>query len=445
MKFKVLTTCFAGGGTGHYTQQGRLSPDEKNTENQVINLHPELSWEVFEGFGGAVTDAAAYVYSLMNEEQKKEVLSTYFSKEGLGYRLLRVPVDSCDFSLETYDSLVEKEPVKVAVQRAGKYIFPMLKDIFAVCEEQPEIMVSPWSPPEYMKTNGQRQRGGHLKREYYPDWAEYICQYILALQAEGFPVKRMSIQNEANAVQKWDSCLYSAEEEREFLKTALYPALKKHGLDKIEIYIWDHNKERLYERAVETIDSETEKMIAGMAFHWYSGDHFEEMELVRKRFPGLKLILSESCLEYCKFRSDDVTEGVFSLLHELIGDLNHGMSMFHDWNLCLDEEGGPNYVGNYCHAPCLFHKGKKRLLPQPTLDCFYHISHYLRPGSVRIAHSVYTDKIESVAYKNTDGSIILVLLNRTEKQLPVNLRLHGQTGTLNVLPQSVTTCTIEYE
>lgn len=43
------------------------------------------------------------------------------------------------------------------------------------------------------------------------------------------------------------------------MKTALYPALKKHGLDKIEIYIWDHNKERLYERAVETIDSETEK------------------------------------------------------------------------------------------------------------------------------------------------------------------------------------------
>lgn len=214
MKFKALTTCFDGGGTGHYTQQGRLVPDEKNTENQVLNLHPEISREAFEGFGGAVTDAAAYVYSLMNEEQKKEVLSTYFSKEGLGYRLLRVPVDSCDFSLETYDSLVEKEPVKVAVQRAGKYIFPMLKDIFAVCEEPPEIMVSPWSPPEYMKTNGQRQWGGHLKKEYYPDWAEYICQYILALQAEGFPVKRMSIQNEANAVQKWDSCLYSAEEER---------------------------------------------------------------------------------------------------------------------------------------------------------------------------------------------------------------------------------------
>ena len=83
MKFKALTTCFAGGGTGHYTQQGRLVPDEKNTENQVLNLHPEISREAFEGFGGAVTDAAAYVYSLMNEEQKKEVLSTYFIKRDL--------------------------------------------------------------------------------------------------------------------------------------------------------------------------------------------------------------------------------------------------------------------------------------------------------------------------------------------------------------------------
>ena len=87
-----------------------LSPDEKNTEIQVINLHPEISWEVFEGFGGAVTDAATYVYSLMNEEQKKEVLSTYFSKEGLGYQLLRVPVDSCDFSLEMMIHLWKKNP-----------------------------------------------------------------------------------------------------------------------------------------------------------------------------------------------------------------------------------------------------------------------------------------------------------------------------------------------
>lgn len=442
MEFKTFTTCFAGGGIGRYTQEGSLKPDTKNTENQVINLHPDLQYEAFEGFGGAVTDAAAYVYSLMERQQKEEVLRTYFEKEKLGYRLLRVPIDSCDFSLETYDSLAEKEPLRVSIERAGKYVFPMLKDIFEVCEEPPEIMVSPWSPPEYMKTNEKRQRGGHLKEEFYPQWAEYLCQYILALENQGFPVKRMSIQNEANASQKWDSCIYTAEEEKKFLKNALYPALLKHGLTHVEIYLWDHNKERLYERAAEIIDSETEEMVTGMAFHWYSGDHFEEMDLVRKTYPNLKLILSESCLEYCKFRSDDVTEGVFSLVHELIGDLNHGMTMFHDWNLCLDETGGPNYVGNFCHAPYLFHREKKRLLPQPTLDCFYHVSHFIRPGSVRIAHSVYTDKIETTAYKREDGSIAMVCLNRTEKQLPVHLRINKKTAEFMLLPQSVTTCEI---
>lgn len=143
-----------------------------------------------------------------------------------------------------------------------------------------------------------------------------------------------------------------------------------------------------------------------------------------------------------KFRSDDVTEGVFSLVHKLIGDLNHGMTMFHDWNLCLDETGGPNYVGNLCHAPYLFHREKKRLLPQPTLDCFYHVSHFIRPGSVRIAHSIYTDKIETTAYKREDGSIAMVCLNRTEKQLPVHLRINKKTAEFTLLPQSVTTCEI---
>lgn len=190
MGFKTLTTCFAGGGIGHYIQKGRLKSDTKNTENQVVNLHPDLQYETFEGFGGAVTDGAAYVYSLMDQEQKQEVLHTYFEKEKLGYRLLRVPIDSCDFSLEPYDSLAERDPLRVSIERAGKYVFPMLRDIFEICEEPPEIMVSPWSPPEYMKTNEKRQRGGHLKEEYYSQWAEYICQYILALENQGFPVKK---------------------------------------------------------------------------------------------------------------------------------------------------------------------------------------------------------------------------------------------------------------
>lgn len=437
MKLEAVTTTFTGGGVGTYSQNQAFVQDVKQKENNLVNLYPEWTYESFDGFGGAVTEAAAYVYSLMNPEQKREMLEMYFGENGLNYRLLRVPVDSCDFSLEPYDSVGDP-----SFERAGKYIFPMLEDIYRTSARPPEIMVSPWSPPAYMKTNGSRQGGGSLKEEYYEEWAEYICSFILTLRKKGFPVKRMSVQNEAKAKMRWDSCIYTPEEEKRFIKNALYPALVRNRLEDIEIYIWDHNKERMYERAVAVIDEETDSMIAGVAFHWYSGDHFRALDLVRKQFPGKKLVLSESCLEYSRFQQGNITPGVFSLLHELIGDLEHGMNLFHDWNLCLDETGGPNYVQNNCHAPYLFHRAKQRLLPQPTLQCFYHFAHYLTPGSVRMEHSIYTEDIETTAFVRSDGTQVVILLNQTQKQLPAVLRENGRIAEITLLPESITTCCI---
>lgn len=443
MILEAVSTSFFGNSMGIYKQDQKFRTDLNKTENQVLNLYPEITYDEFEGFGGAVTDSAAYIYSLMDRAQREEVLRTYFTKEELNYRLLRVPVDSCDFSLEPYAALGRKEDREIlSFERMERYIFPMLKDICAMAENPLELMLSPWSPPAHMKTNNSRQRGGRLKKEYYQAWAEYLCKYICKFQENGFPVKRISIQNEANAVQKWDSCLYTGEEEKTFLISALYPAMKNHGLEKVEIYLWDHNKERLFERALESIDQDTDSMISGLAFHWYSGDHFEAMDLVKRRFPGKKLILSESCLEYSKFQKESLNQGIFALIHEIIGDLNHGMVMFHDWNLCLDEMGGPNYVGNYCHAPFLFHTVKKRLLPQETLRCYYHFSHYLDKGSRRMAHSCYSKKIEVTSFVKTDGSQAVMLMNSEKEQLPVIFRENGQIAEIMLPPESITTCEI---
>lgn len=441
-RLEAVTTSFLGGVTGIYKQESVFEEDCKQVENQVVNLYPDMLYEEFEGFGGAITDSAAYVYSLMDEGQKAEVLRTYFTKEHLHYRLLRIPIDSCDFSLEPYEALQAGENGRCNFERMEKYIFPMLKDIYKTTDTPLEIMLTPWSPPAFMKTNESRQKGGHLKVEYYKEWAEYLCKYITHFENAGFPVKRISIQNEANAVQKWDSCLYTGTEEKEFLKSALYPAMQNHGLEHIEIYIWDHNKERIYERAEETIDKETEKMISGIAFHWYSGDHFEALDLVRKKFPDKKLILSESCLEYSKFQKENLNEGIFALIHEVIGDLNHGMTMFHDWNLCLDEHGGPNYVGNYCHAPILYHVEKKRLLLQKTIRCFYHFAHYVEKGSKRMGYSCYTNQIEMTAFLGKDQRQIVILFNPTKKQIPIVLREEGKIVKITLLPESLTTCEI---
>jgi glucosylceramidase len=219
--------------------------------------------------------------------------------------------------------------------------------------------------------------------------------------------------------------------------------LEKHGLTDIQIYLWDHNKERVWEWMRDIIDDTTDPMVTGAAFHWYSGDHFEALDLCRQRFPDKKLILSESCIEFSKFDADDSFGAASLFAHEMLGDLNHGICFFGDWNLILDEEGGPNYVGNYCLAPFLFDTKKKQLQPQLLQQYMEHFSRTLTPGSVRIGMSRYAEGVEVTAWKRPDGSLALVLLNKGEKEAPVVVRLNDQEAALVLMPRSISSAVID--
>ncbi len=438
MELTLLTTRGAGPAV---RVRVPFAPDG-GAENQVVNLYPEMTFETLEGFGGAVTDAAGYVYSLMDEAQKKELLETYFSPERMNYGLIRVHMDSCDFSVDMYEA--DSDPSDRALERFSferteKYILPMLADAQRSAGRKLELMLSPWSPPAFMKTNNQRTNGGKLKPEYREAWADYICRYIQEFRQRGYTVRRISLQNEPKAVQTWDSCIFTAQEEKAFLRDCMAPAMRRHGLEDVEVFIWDHNKERVYERMRDIIDEETAPLVAGAAFHWYSGDHFEALDLVRRRFPDKRLIISESCIEFSKFGGEDAAKSAMRLSHEIIGDLNHGMTAFYDWNLLLDETGGPNHVGNLCLAPFLYDRREKKLIPQLLARHFEHFSHYLLPGSVRIGWSRYTDGLDVTAWRRPDGALAVILLNRTEDELPVCLRLADEAAVFAVPAGAIVT------
>lgn len=416
--------------------------DIEGVENQVINLYPKVKFQTMESFGGAITDAAGYVYSLMSEGQKKRLIETYFSPKQMKYGIVRIHMDSCDFCTEMYEAMSDPSDVKLegfSFERTEKYIMPMLADAQIAAEKPLKLMLSPWSPPSFMKTNNERINGGSMKTEYRGLWAEYICRYINEFEKRGYQVQRISLQNEPNAVQTWDSCVYTAEEEKEFLRDFMYPALNAHQLSHVEVFIWDHNKERVFERVCDIVDEETKKMVSGVAFHWYSGDHFEALDLVRRQYPDIKMIISESCIEYTKFDSSDQQKNAERLSHEIIGDLNSGMCAFYDWNLLLDEAGGPNHVGNLCHAPFLFDTKKKELMPQLIQRHFYHFAHYIEEGARRIGFSRYTDRLDVTAFENPDRSIVLVVLNRTEEIIPAVIRLNSEIVELDILPNTIST------
>lgn len=445
MTLEVYMDMPGAGYDNEFCQTVQMQEDVGEMETQVINLYPELTYETFEGFGGAVTEAAGYVYSLMDEEQKKQLLETYFSKENMNYRLVRIHLDSCDFCLDMYEAMSDPEDKGLAsfsFDRTEQYIIPMLDDIRKIAGDDLKLMLTPWSPPAFMKTNGNRKKGGKLKPEYRQMWAEYICRYIKEFRERGFHVQRISLQNEPKAAQTWDSCLFTAEEEKVFLRDFMYPSMLDRGYDDIEVFIWDHNKERIYERVRDVVDESTKDMVAGAAFHWYSGDHFESMDLVRKLYPDVKMIMSESCLEYRLFDEKNIENVTNKLCHEIIGDLNHGMCAFYDWNLLLDEKGGPNHVKNYCHAPFLYDIQKGELMPQKTQRQFYHFSHNIVPGSVRIAVTKYTEQIDFAAYRTPENQIVGIMLNKSGTLLPVNLRMQGKAASLLLPAKTLASCVI---
>lgn len=416
---------------------GAFVPDD-GEENEVFNIYEEMQYQTLEGFGGAVTDAAGSVYAQMSEVQKEQMLKQYFNE--MHYERVRIHMDSCDFSTHMYEADPDPEDAdleKFSLTDTEKYILPLLEAAQKTAGKKLKIMLSAWSPPAYMKTNGQRKKGGSLKKEYYGRWAAYLCRYMEEFRNRGFEVERISVQNEPKAVQEWDSCVYTAEEEKTFLRDFLVPEMERRGLGGIEVFIWDHNKERVYERARDIIDEETDPMIAGVAFHWYSGDHFESLNMVRERFPGKKLILSESCLEFSKFEKGDEQTNAERLAHDMIGNLNAGMCAFYDWNIVLDSKGGPNHTGNFCDAPYLYDPEKKELEERKSLRYYWHFTHFILPGAVRLGTTRYTDRLDFTAWENPDGTKALIILNRSEQEQNVNIRISGELIRWTAAPRSI--------
>ena len=181
----------------------------------------------------------------------------------------------------------------------------------------------------------------------------------------------------------------------------------------------------------------------------YENIHFpadsQALDLARRRFPDKKLIISESCIEFSKFGGEDALQSALRLSHEIIGDLNHGMTAFYDWNLLLDERGGPNHVGNFCLAPFLYDTKSHTLMPQLIRRHFEHFSAYLLPGSLRVGYSKYTDGLDVTAWKRPDGALAAVLLNRSGETLPVCLRLADEAARFQLPAGAVATGLIREE
>ncbi|MCD7882168.1 MAG: glucosylceramidase [Lachnospiraceae bacterium] len=411
-------------------------PGESRDHMHVVNLYPDFQRQTIEGFGGAFTEAAASTFAKLPAEAQEEILEAYFGESGLRYNMGRCTIHSCDFGMGNYTYVQEGDETlgTFSIEHDRSQILPLIKRAMGKASEKMIFMAAPWSPPAYMKTNGEMNHGGKLKKEYRALWAEYMTRFLQAYRDEGIDVKYITVQNEPDAVQTWDSCIYSAKEEGIFVTEYLAPALLKADLTDVDIFIWDHNKEVAYERADETLSVPgAREVVDGVAVHWYTGDHFDALRLIREKYPNKRIFFTEGCVEYSRFADSNEVQKAEMYAHDMAGNLSAGVEAELDWNLILDEKGGPNHVGNYCAAPIMCDTGTGTV--EKRLSYYYigHFSRYIRRGAKAIATTSYTDKIDVAAFINPDGERVAVLLNKSGEDLGVTLREGGR-GTAVTLP-----------
>jgi len=408
--------------TGHLELTAGPVPDEKRV---CLFLNPAKTFQTIMGIGGALTDASAETFYKLPLARQQEILTAYFDpQKGIGYTLGRTHIHSCDFSSEsyTYVSPYDTNLDTFNVAHDLTYRIPFIKAALAVAGTNFTLFASPWSPPAWMKDNNNMLHGGKLKPEFYSAWANYFCRFIQAYASNGIPIWGVTVQNEPMANQTWESCNYTAWEERDFVKNNLGPALQSAGLGDKKIIIWDHNRNFMYQWASVILDDpDAAKYVWGIGYHWYVEDNFDNVKQVAEAYPDKHIIFTEGCNGPFDMKKINDWQWGETYAQSMIHDFNNGTEGWTDWNVLLDEKGGPNHVQNYCFAPIHADTKTGNLTYMNSYYYIGHFSKFVRPGARRISSSSTTGKLQVAAFVNADGSTVAVILNNTSLEQPFSL------------------------
>lgn len=423
------------------------APQAREDEVSIF-VNPNKTFQNFIGIGAAITDASAEVFANLSKEKQEHFLKSYFhAEEGIGYSLLRTTIHSADFGRGSYTYITDedKELKTFSIEHDRKERIPMIKRATEAAGGDILLYASPWSPPAWMKSNKNMLHGGRLLNEYYDSWALYYTKFIKEYEKEGMPIWGITIQNEPMATQRWESCIYTAEEERDFLKNHLGPTMERAGLGNKKIVVWDHNRDLLANRSNTILDDpEAAKYVWGVGFHWYevwtgSLPNYENLKNMKESYPDKNLLFTEGCVE--GFRADRYQYWPNAERYgtSMINDFNNGTSGWTDWNILLNENGGPNHVQNYCFAPVHADTKTDELIYTPSYYYIGHFSKFIRPNAKRVSTSVSRTQLQSTSFINEDGKVVTIVMNQTNEKINYRLYVGRDAVTETILPHAIQT------
>jgi glucosylceramidase len=407
----------------HFTQSS-------NHSTLQIGVDDSKKYQSIDGFGASLTDSSAWLLETkLSAAQRKTAMHELFDpRTGIGLSFLRQPLGASDLALNHYsfDEMPagEKDPglKHFSIEHDKAYILPSVREALAV-NPAISVMVTPWSPPGWMKTKG-TMIGGQVLESEYKELANYLVKSVQAYQAAGVPVRYLSIQNEPLYETKdYPGTLMPAEQQLAIIRDQLGPAMEQAKL-KTKILIYDHNWDRPDYPTTILSDPAAAKYVAGTAFHCYGGE-VSAQSTVHDRFPE-KGFWETEC-SGGTWQTGNLLAVTAQLLIESTRNWAKSVVL---WNMVLDQKNGPNAGGcATCRGLLTVDHSVSPAKVIRTLDYYAmgQASKFVSPGAQRIDSTDFgRQSLESVAFQNQDGSIALLVLNNAAQDSKFDVSWRGE-------------------
>ncbi|HKV61885.1 MAG TPA: glycoside hydrolase family 30 beta sandwich domain-containing protein [Candidatus Acidoferrum sp.] len=409
----------------------------------TIEVDDSVQYQQMDGFGASLTDSSAWLISQkLTAQQRRELLQMLFDpKKGIGLSMLRQPMGASDFALKdySYDDLppgqTDPDMKHFSINHDREQIIPILREALAL-NSNLKVIGSPWSPPGWMKTSGSMIKGTLLPSAYAP-FAKYFVSYVRAYEASGIPIFAVTPENEPlNIPDDYPGMGMSSEEQTKFIRDNLGPAFRAAGI-KAKILTFDHNWDLINFPIKVLSDKQAAAFIPGIAIHCYGGSSTAQTEL-HNRFPDKDIWLTEcSGGEWQKGR---LLEEQVRLVISTTRNWAKGVIL---WNLALNQNHEPFLGGcRTCRAVVTIDDSAapSRIIPTVDFTALGHASKFVAPGAFRIDSSTFEqDRLESVAFRNPDGSIAAIVLNGGTTAATFNLSWKGKYASYHLEPAAVAT------
>jgi glucosylceramidase len=395
--------------------------------DNTISIDPSREYQPIDGFGWCLTGGSARLINQMSKNERTALLKELFSTEnnGIGASCLRISIGASDLSdsVFSYDDLpsgeadMKMEKFSLAMEKV--HLIPVLKEILAI-NPNLKILGSPWSAPKWMKTNNDT-RGGSLKPEYFDAYALYFVNYIKGMAAEGIPIDAITVQNEPLHPGNNPSMLMLAEDQALFVKQSLGPAFKREKIN-TKIIVYDHNADRPDYPLTILNDTAASKYVDGSAFHLYAGK-IETLTSVHNAYPSKNLYFTEQWVGAPGNMSQDMLWHISTLI---VGATRNWCRNVLEWNLAADPKYDPHTDRGGCDI-CLgaITIDGNKITRNPAFYIVAHAAKFIRPGAIRV-ESNNLEGIANVAFKNSDGKMVLIVANTSNKIKTITIKISGK-------------------